>query len=900
VKRPTSDELRRLYLSFFKDRGHPHLPMAPLVPLDDPTLLFTSAGMVPFKPYYSSPLPPPTRRAVTVQRCLRLTDIENVGVTVRHATFFEMLGNFSFGDYFKKEAIEWAWEFSTQVLKMPAERLWPSVYREDQEAFDLWSKHMGLGPDRVTRLGEKDNFWGPAGGSGACGPSSEIYWDQGPGTGCGRPECAPGCDCERYLEFWNLVFPQFDQAPTGERSPLPNRGIDTGMGLERLAMILQAAPSVYDNDLLRPIGDAARRLGKAKEADSERGRFASRVITDHLRALVFTFAEGIRPSNEGRGYVVRRLLRRAARLGRHLGIHEPFLSRLVPTVVKQMSGYEEYGYLAREQAAIATAIAEEEGRFSETLEQGMSRFEETAADLERKKVAVFPGAVAFTLYDTYGFPIDLTAEMAKERGLEIDLPAYETAMEEQRERARRAGKFETKRSAAGAWVTASTGGHSAFVGYDQSDVDAVSIRDWREAGETDAAGGGGARRVVEFTLDRTPFYAEGGGQVGDTGWLESPSGSGAGAGPGLRWRVVDTVKDGDRILHRAEVVEGDPVTGFPAGPYRARIDAAKRAATQRNHTATHLLHAALRGRLGTHLKQAGSLVAPDRLRFDFTHGKALTPEDLHAIESAIHDRILADLPVETQVTSLAEAQEKGAMALFGEKYGDRVRQVIIGDYSRELCGGCHVKRTGEIGYLRVESEQAVASGTRRVEAVTGDLAYRHAERDRALLRDLAARLGAPREALVERVSALQDEAKRFRGAQAKQSKDALRDQVRSLAASASATSPRLVVAEVEAGTVEELREAGDVIRQALPDGGGLLAAVIDGKLSVAAAVGAEAVSRLQADAWVRDAVSVAGGKGGGKKEAAVAGAKDAALLRQVLERGRAFAAERLGAGNGSA
>jgi alanyl-tRNA synthetase len=903
LNRPSSDELRKLFIDFFKDRGHPHLPMAPLVPLDDPTLLFTSAGMVPFKPYYSSPLPPPTRRAVTVQRCLRLTDIENVGVTVRHATFFEMLGNFSFGDYFKKEAIEWAWEFSTQVLKMPPERLWPSVYEEDQEAFDLWAKHIGLGATRVTRLGEKDNFWGPAGGSGACGPSSEIYWDQGPGTGCGRGECAPGCDCERYLEFWNLVFPQFDQAVTGERTPLPNRGIDTGMGLERLAMILQGAPSVYDNDLLRPIGEAVRRLGDAKEANSERGRFASRVITDHLRALVFTFAEGVRPSNEGRGYVARRLLRRAARLGRYCGIHGTFLARLVPTVVKQMSGYEEYGYLAREAAAVGAAIEEEEARFAETLEQGMSRFDDTAAGLEKRNQHVFPGAVAFALYDTYGFPIDLTVEMAKERGFTVDLPAYEAAMEEQRERARRAGKFEARRSSAGPWASLTTGPHSEFVGYDRLELEGVTIRDVRDA---DVEGTAAAVRTVEFTLDRTPFYAEGGGQVGDTGWVESPAGSGGGTGAGapsprIRLRVVDTTKDGDRILHRAEVVAGAPNAGasLPSGPYRAAVDAATRAATQRNHTATHLLHAALRARLGTHLKQAGSLVAPDRLRFDFTHGKSLTAEDLHAVESAINDRILADLPVSTEVTSLTEAQAKGAMALFGEKYGERVRQVIIADYSRELCGGCHVRRTGEIGYLRIESEQAVASGTRRIEAVTGTLAYGHAEHDRALLRELASKLGTPRDALPERIAALQEEAKRLRESQSKQSKESLRERVRALAAAATAA-PRLVVAAVEAGNVEELREAGDIIRQSLPDGGGLLAAVIDGKLSVAASVGPKAVDRLQADAWVRDAVSIAGGKGGGKKDAAVAGAKDAAFLDQVLARGRAFAVERLGSGNGTA
>ena len=879
MNRPTSNELRRTFIDFFKDRGHPHLPMAPLVPLDDPTLLFTSAGMVPFKPYYSSPLPPPTRRAVTVQRCLRLTDIENVGVTVRHATFFEMLGNFSFGDYFKKEAIEWAWEFSTQVLKMPPERLFPSVYRDDQEAFDLWAKHIGLGADRVTRLGEKDNFWGPAGGAGACGPCSEIYWDQGPGVGCGRPECAPGCDCERYLEFWNLVFPQFDQAPTGERKPLPNRGIDTGMGLERLAMILQETPSVYDNDLLRPIGEAARRLGNAKDAESERGRFASRVITDHLRALVFTFAEGIRPSNEGRGYVVRRLLRRAARLGRYCGIQGTFLSRLVPTVVKQMSGYEEYAYLAKEQAAIVAAVDEEESRFAETLEQGMSRFDDTAADLEKRKQAVFPGAVAFALYDTYGFPIDLTVEMAKERGFTVDMPSYETAMEEQRDRARRAGKFETRRVAAGPWTTLSSGAHSEFVGYDQSAVEGVTIRDWRDIDGAGEAGGGA--RVIEFTLDRTPFYAEGGGQVGDTGWVERAPGAG---GANARLRVIDTVKDGERILHRAEVVEGLP----GEGAYRATIDVEKRGATQRNHTATHLLHAALRARLGTHLKQAGSLVAPERLRFDFTHGKALTPEDLHAIESAINDRILADLPVTTEVTSLKEAQEKGAMALFGEKYGERVRQVTIADYSRELCGGCHVRRTGEIGYLRIEAEQAVASGTRRVEAVTGDVAHRHAEHDRALLRELAAKLGAPRDALAERIAALQDEAKRLREAQAKQGKEAMQDRLRDAVRKAREDADRegrapLLIAKIDAGSKDEMRDAREFVAKELHDGFTALVSVNERYAAVATAVGSALTKVLSAGDWANNAAKLAGGRGGGKPDRAEAGLKDLTKEREVME-----------------
>ena len=870
--RAGTNELRTLYIDFFRDREHPHLPQAPLVPLDDPTLLFTSAGMVPFKPYFASPHPPPVRRAVTVQRCLRLTDIEQVGVTVRHATFFEMLGNFSFGNYFKKEAVEWAWEYTTQVLGMPPERLWPSVFREDDEAFDLWAKHIGLGASRVTRLGEKDNFWGPAGGTGACGPSSEIYWDQGPGVGCLRPECAPGCDCERYLEFWNLVFPQFDQLPDGSRKPLANRGIDTGMGLERLAMILQGTPSIYEIDLLRPVGDAVRRMGTAEDAGTDRGRRAARVITDHARALVFMFAEGVRPSNEGRGYVGRRLLRRAARFGRDVGISGPFLARLVPTIVAQMSAYDEYAYLVKEERAVAAAIQEEESRFAETLEQGVARFEETSASLEKRKETVFPGAVAFQLYDTYGFPLDLTSEMAAERGLSVDVPAYEAAMEEQRERARKAGKFETRRTGAGPWRALTEGAHSEFVGYDQEVVGGVSIRSIREReGE------------VELTLDRTPFYPEGGGQVGDTGWLEATGGA------ATRLRVVDTYRDTDSIVHRAVVEEGTP----HEGPYRASIDAVARAATERNHTGTHLLHAALRERLGTHLKQAGSLVAPDRLRFDFTHPRALTAEDLHAIETAVNEKILADYPVRTEVTSLKEAQEKGAMALFGEKYGERVRQVIVDTYSRELCGGCHVTRTGEIGYLRLESETAVAAGTRRVEAVTGALAYRHAEEDRALLRELASKLGAPRDQLATRVAQLQDETRRLAEERAKQGKANLKSHVTELVRAAEGSDPPLVFAEVDASSVEELREASDVVRQGLPQGGGLLAAVIDGKLSVAAAVGAQAVDRLPADQWVRDAVSIVGGKGGGKREMAVAGAKDAGRVQDVLDRGRAFARERL-------
>jgi alanyl-tRNA synthetase len=584
---------------------------------------------------------------------------------------------------------------------------------------------------------------------------------------------------------------------------------------------------------------------------------------------------------------VRRLLRRAARFGRDLGIEGAFLSRLVPVVVSQMIRYEEYEYLKREESSVAAAILAEESRFARTLEQGVARFEETAATLEKKKQTLFPGTVAFQLYDTYGFPIDLTAEMAAERGFTVDMPGYEAAMKEQRDRARKEARF-TARHASGTWSALSSGAHSEFVGYDRWEVDGVRIRDVREvpAGDGDAARDGAA--TVEFTLDTTPFYAESGGQVADTGMLES-----LGDAARMRLRIVDVYRDGDRIVHRGEFLEGG-FGALGAGPYRAAVDAAERAPTQRNHTATHLLHAALRLRFGAQLKQAGSLVAPDRLRFDFTHSKALTPEELHAIETKVNEKILEDLPVETEWTSLKQAQEQGAMALFGEKYGDRVRQVIIPGFSRELCGGCHVRRTGEIGYLRIESEAAIASGTRRIEALTGALAYRRAEEDRSLLRELAARVGAGKEQLPARIAALQDEVRRLEGAQAKKSREGLKAEVeRLIEAALRSEDPPILVAEVVAQGVEELREAGDLIRRKLPHGGGLLAAAVEGKLSVVASVGSALQGALSAADWARDAVSVADGKGGGKPEQAVAGAKDPTRINEVLERGRTFARERL-------
>ncbi|MGD8396664.1 MAG: alanine--tRNA ligase, partial [Candidatus Eiseniibacteriota bacterium] len=683
-------ELRRSFLQFFADRGHRVVPSAPLVPVGDATLLFTTAGMVQFKPLFGV-ADPDYRRAASVQKCLRATDIDNVGHTIRHHTFFEMLGNFSFGDYFKHDAIVWAWEYVTGVLGIPAEPIWVSVHTSDDEAAAIWERETDVPASRIVRLGDEDNFWGPAGGTGACGPCSEMYWDLGaaadPSTGEGQLTVGG-----RYIEFWNLVFPQFDQVAEGERRPLTHPGIDTGMGLERLAVVTQQVATPYDTDLFRPLVAHLLDLAGLDRAPDGEPLVALRIVADHLRGLAFALADGVVFSNEGRGYLLRRLLRRASRRGRALGLEGPFLHRLVPTLVDRYGG--SYPELERLGAHVEQQMLAEEERFARTLEAGVNRFEAIVARVRQAGGSELGGDDVFKLYDTYGFPVDLTTEMAGERGLGVDLTGFERAMEGQRRMAQAAHQFGTDGEASGddrPWTVVGSGdesGDSVFVGYDQLSI-TTRVRRHRQLAEG-----------LELVLAATPFYAESGGQVGDTGWIVT-SGNGK---RGARFEVDDTVRGADgAIVHRGHLVEG-ALEALTTGEVEATVDAERRRAIMRNHTATHLMHAALRAVLGEHVQQHGSMVAPDRLRFDFSHYAALTDDERRAVEDRVNRAILANQTVAARQESYDEATARGAMALFGEKYGREVRTIEVPGESLELCGGTHCRGTGDIGLFKIVSE----------------------------------------------------------------------------------------------------------------------------------------------------------------------------------------------------
>lgn len=860
-----SADVRKQFLEFFTSRGHRLVPSSSIVPKDDPTLLFTSAGMVQFKPFYAATGRLEYTRATSSQKCFRVTDLEQVGHTPRHCTFFEMLGNFSFGDYFKREAIAWAWEFCVDVLKMPAEKLWASVYLDDDEAADIWSREIGIPAGRIVRLGKKDNFWGPAGSTGACGPCSEIYYDLGPAFG---PETArPGDEYDRYQEFWNLVFPQFFQDEQGNMGPLARKGIDTGMGLERLTQILNGQPTVFETDAFRPIIEAAADMSGA-DPDSDAGRVPLRVVAEHVRALTVAVSEGIYPGNEGRGYVVRRLLRRAARRGHLVGIHEPFLHRLSGVVVDLLGA--QYPELNEARERTAAIIRAEEERFDATLQQGMNRFEEIAGRLLGAGEKSFPGPEAFLLYDTYGFPVDMTREMAAERGLVVDEPGFEAEMTRQRERSRAASRFDNAPEAGeNPWRYVAPAGeataHSEFVGYETTEAEVVILAT-RPAGDD-----------VELLLDRTPFYPEGGGQVTDTGTLEAGS---------SRIRI-DQVRRNERgeIVHRGVVVAGAPA----AGPWRAAVALENRRATERNHTATHLLHAALRRVLGTHVAQGGSLVGPDRLRFDFAHFAPITAAQREEIERLVNAEILANRTLQVEWGTLEEARSRGAMALFGEKYSDWVRQIIVPGFSRELCGGTHVRSTGEIGVFRLLADESVASGTRRVEAATGWKALRLLHDDEETISRLAEVVRAPRAELEERVRGLVEENERLRremekqkGAALSRNAGALADQV------AEVKGVRFLAAEVPAESMDHLREAADRVRALLGSGVAVLGARFDGKATFLALVTDDLVAagRVRADWLVREVAKIAGGSGGGKPNLATAGAKRPEQLEAALAAAR--------------
>jgi alanyl-tRNA synthetase len=872
--RRSTNELRELFVSFFRDRDHTVCPSSPLLASGDPTLLFTAAGMVQFKEYYSADGPLPFTRTVSVQKCLRLSDLENVGKTIRHHTFFEMLGNFSFGDYFKQDTIEWAWEFVTETLGLPVERLWVSVFEEDDEARSLWEKNIGLPSEKVVSLGKGDNFWGPVGKTGICGPCSEIYIDLGAERGCGREGCKPGCDCDRFLEFWNLVFPQFNKEEDGSFTPLRAKGIDTGMGLERLAMIVQGKASVYETDALRPVIDAMEELLERRVGSDSRERVSANVIADHTRALAFCFAEGIIPSNEGRGYVLRRLLRRASRRMRMLGARKPTLYRLVGVVIDVMK--DVYPELSAKREHIAMVTKAEEERFEKTLELGIARFDELIEKMEASGERQLSGRDVFTLYDTYGFPPDLTGEMAQERGVEIDSEGFEEEMEKQRRSAQEKSRFvpkEREKLDDEQWEKLSKGAHSRFVGYTKLSAK-VRIRRFHRCEEKDR---------VQVLLDKTPFYCEAGGQVGDSGKLSTGS------------SVIEIDKvffSGSAVVHEGKLLKGT----IEDGTYDAVVDSERRLAATRNHTATHLLHNALRKVLGDHVRQAGSLVAPDRLRFDYTHFQAPSPEQLEEIEDVTNELVMEDLPVIPKVSSYKEAIEEGAIALFGEKYGEKVRQVVVGDVSRELCGGTHVERTGQVGYFLITSESAIGSGVRRIEAVTGKEArLRIVERGR-LLSGIRELVGGDRDELLSGVSALVKAAEMLRKkSELDEKARALQEVEKLLGKAEEVCGVKVLVAKVSIANQEMMRTAGDLLRDKLKRGVGVIGTSFEGKPFLLAFVGDAllAEKKVSAGDIAREAAKAVDGGGGGKPHMATAGGRDASSLDKALKEARYFIVKQL-------
>ncbi|HTX23795.1 MAG TPA: alanine--tRNA ligase [Steroidobacteraceae bacterium] len=855
---PTSAaDLRRAFLEFFHERGHTIVPSSSLVPANDPTLLFTNAGMVQFKDVFLGKEKRGYARAVSSQRCVRAggkhNDLENVGYTARHLTFFEMLGNFSFGDYFKQDAIRFAWEFVTGDLKIDPARLWVTVYRDDDEAARIWLEEIGVPATRFSRLGEKSNFWA-MGDTGPCGPCSEIFYDHGPGVP-GGPPGSPDEDGDRYVELWNLVFMQFDRSSDGNLVPLPKPSVDTGMGLERAATILQGVHSVYEIDLFKRLVGAAAELARTEDRTSS----SLRVIADHIRSCTFLIVDGVLPSNEGRGYVLRRIIRRAVRHGYQLGIGEPFFYKLVP-VLEQLMGAA-YPELGRARVHVERVLKQEEERFAETLAQGMGLLEATIRGLSG---SVIDGATVFKLYGTYGFPVDLTADIARERGLTVDHAGFESAMEVERERARAASRFGVDLR-----ETAGFTERTQFQGYDVLSAQGRVVALLKLGAPVELLSKGEHGEVV---LDRTPFYAEAGGQVGDTGEL---------AGAGTRFVVEDTQRRGAAHAHVGRVEVGAIRLG---DTLTASVDGERRQATALNHTATHLLHAALREILGKHVQQKGSLVAPDRLRFDFSHYQALTARELTEIERLVNAEIRGNAPAETRVMDYEQAVASGAMALFGEKYERDVRVLRVGDFSLELCGGTHVRRAGDIGLFKIVSESGVAAGVRRIEALTGQAAVSHVELDEALLRESAELLRGSREEVPEKV---RDALERMR--QMEREIRSLRDRLASGQGSDLAMGAvdiegvKVIATKVDGADVSALRTAVDQLKSRLKSAVIVLASVeAPSKVVLVAGVTPEQTRQVKAGELIGVVAAQLGGKGGGRPDFAQAGGTNPAALDAAL------------------
>ena len=861
------NELREKYLSFFESKGHLRLPSFSLVPQGDKSLLLINAGMAPLKKYFTGELTPPRTRVTTCQKCIRTPDIERVGITARHGTFFEMLGNFSFGDYFKHEATAWAWEFCTKVLEMPAEKIYISVYQDDDEAYDIWTKELGVSPDHMVRLGKEDNFWEH--GAGPCGPCSELYFDRGEKYGCGSPTCGVGCDCDRYVEFWNLVFTQFDNDGNNNYTRLKSCNIDTGMGLERLACIMQGVDNLFEVDTVQNIMKHIMQIAGVKYHEDEKKDVSLRVITDHIRSTTFMIGDGVMPSNEGRGYVLRRLLRRAARHGRLLGIDGTFLYKVCETVIKENE--TAYPNLVEKHDLIVKVIKAEEESFNKTIDTGLNLLENIIAQSDSK---VLSGADAFKLQDTFGFPIDLTKELLEERGMSVDIDEYDRLYAQSRAAARAARKD----AGAQAWKDSNVSfkdvGATEFVGYTDYSCDA-EIKAIVTNGERDEFATADSEVVV--VLDKTPFYGESGGQAGDTGVIKTDNAT-------LEVTATGKTPDGV-VLHIARFISGDSIA--LGDKVHAQIDVEKREATRRNHTAAHLLQAALRKHLGSHVEQAGQLVNSEEMRFDFTHFSALSGDELKAIEREVNEVILKGIPVETREMPIEEAKKLGAMALFGEKYGDVVRVVSAGDFSVELCGGTHADNTAKLGLFKIVSESSVAAGIRRITAVTGFGVLKHIENDERIMQSAAAamKLGNVAE-LDKRAATLASEVK------AKDRELAeLRSEISALKAGSLMDSARqvggvrLITAEVEVSNPGELRSMCDTAR----DNGADIVAVFagvnkeKGTLNFACACGADAI-KLGAHAGniVRETAKIAGGSGGGKPDSAMAGAKDASKADEAL------------------
>jgi alanyl-tRNA synthetase len=868
----TAAEIRSAFLNYFERNGHSIVTSSPVVPQNDPTLLFTNAGMNQFKAVFLGEEKRAYTRATSVQKCARAggkhNDLENVGRTARHHTFFEMLGNFSFGDYFKKEAIAYAWEFITAELGIDPARLWVSVYEDDDEAYTLWETMPGLLPGRIVRLGMKDNFWS-MGDTGPCGPCSEIHIDQGEAAGCGRPECALGCECDRFLELWNLVFMQYNRSADGTLTPLPRPSIDTGMGLERVAAVMQGVLSNYDSDLFRPLISAIESICAKTYGQSADHDVSIRVIADHTRAAAFLIADGVLPSNEGRGYVLRRIMRRAMRHGKLLDINAPFLHTTVPVVAEQMR--EAYPEVVHSLDFITRAVLNEEQAFSATLESGLRILSDEMVRLKASGAQSIPGDTVFKLYDTYGFPVDLTRDIAAEQGLALDEGGFEAAMQAQKTRARQAWKGSGDEVASGVYrELAQQGLHGAFTGYADCDLKTKIIKVLIEGSQVESAGPGAC---VHLIAADTPFYGESGGQVGDAGEI---------IGPDFKVTITDTMKPaGDLIVHVGEVVAGTVTPGVEA---LFRVDAERRQAIACNHTATHILHAVLRECLGSHVKQAGSLVTPQRLRFDFTHFEALSDQQVHDIETQVNERIRGNAPVATEQMSQQDAVSRGATALFGEKYTEQVRVVSVSDFSMELCGGTHVRAAGEIGLFKIVSENAVAAGVRRIEAVTGAGACDYVAAQEAQLCAAAELLKADRTSVVEKIERLQEHNRQLEREVeslksrliAGQAADII-DSVREV------NGVRVLSAVVDESDPKALRSYGDSLRERLGIGIVIIGAKTADGAQLICMVTPDLAKRFSAGAIIKQIAPIVDGRGGGKPEMAQAGGKNPGRLQEALD-----------------